>query len=139
MIIEQLDIDVVMEEMKRVRAFVFSIAGKTGLDERQTQELHLVVEEAVANVVNYSGATTMSLRAWRENDSLYVSVTDDGIPFDPTHYPPPNLNVPGEERQAGGLGIHYIRTMSDGVTYRRNDDKNILTILYIIRYGDKNH
>ena len=128
MTIGQLDIDVVMEEMKRVRTFVLSIAGKAGLGERQTQELHLVVEEAVANVVNYSGATTMSLCAWQENDSLYVSVTDDGVPFDPTQYPPPNLNVPGEERQAGGLGIHYIRSMSDGVTYCRNDNRNVLTI-----------
>lgn len=124
----KLNLKVVMEEMERVRMFVFSIADSAGLNKRKTQELHLVIEEAVVNVVNYSSATMMELRAWQEGDSLYVAVTDDGIPFDPTQYPPPDLTVPGHERQVGGLGIHYIRKMSDGVAYRREDGKNILTI-----------
>lgn len=118
-----------IEEMRRARAFALSTAREAGLNERQAQDLHLIVEEAVVNVVNYSGATTMELNAWQENGSLYVSVTDDGIPFDPTLYPSPDLTVPGEQRQIGGLGIHYIRKMSDGMSYRREDGRNILTIL----------
>ena len=118
-----------IEEMRRARAFALSTASEAGLNERHAQDLHLIVEEAVVNVVNYSGATTMELNAWQENGCLYVSVTDDGIPFDPTQYPSPDLTMPGEQRQIGGLGIHYIRKMSDGMTYRREDGRNILTIL----------
>ena len=66
-------------EMRRARAFALSTASEAGLNERQAQDLHLIVEEAVVNVVNYSGATTMELNAWQENSSLYVSVTDDGF------------------------------------------------------------
>lgn len=124
----KLDLKVMMEEIDRVRAFVFSMADEAGLGKLQTHQLHLIVEEAVANVVNYSGATMMSLSAWLEGDSIFVSVTDDGVPFDPTQYPSPNLNVPVEERKIGGLGIHYIHKMSDEVTYRREDGKNILTM-----------
>ena len=51
----RLELKIEMEEMKRVRAFALSVADKAGLDEFQSQELHLVVEEAVANIVNYSG------------------------------------------------------------------------------------
>ena len=100
------------------------------MNDRLTARLFLVVEEAVANVVNYSGASAMTLKAWHEDDGLKISVADDGIPFDPTHYPPPNLNVPGEERQEGGLGIHYIRTMASGVAYRRENGNNILTLSF---------
>lgn len=128
MIKAKLDLKVMMEEIDRVRAFVFSMADEAGLGKLQTHQLHLIVEEAVANVVNYSGATMMSLSAWLEGDSIFVSVTDDGVPFDPTQYPSPNLNVPVEERKIGGLGIHYIHKMSDGVTYRREEGKNILTM-----------
>ena len=48
-----------MDEVRRARAFALSIADDAGLSERQAQNLHLVVEEAVANIVNYSGATMM--------------------------------------------------------------------------------
>ena len=122
-----------IEEMMRARAFALSTASEAGLDERRAKGLQLIVEEAVVNVINYSGATTMELDAWQENGCLYLSVTDDGTPFDPTQYPSPDLSVPGEQRQIGGLGIHYIRKMSDGMTYRREDGRNILTILIKLR------
>lgn len=67
----RLELKVEMEEMKRVRAFALSVADKAGLDEFQSQELHLVVEEAVANIVNYSGATKLEVNAWQENNCLY--------------------------------------------------------------------
>lgn len=124
----KLELKVMLEEVKRARAFALSLADEVGLNERQTHDLHLIVEEAVANIVNYSGATVMVLCAWEEGGSLYISFTDDGIPFDPTQHPAPDLTLPIYERPIGGLGIHYIRTMSDGVTYRREDGKNILTI-----------
>lgn len=124
----RLELKVDMDEVRRARAFALSIADDAGFSERQTQNLHLVIEEAVANIVNYSGATMMELRAWQEDGRLYVSFTDDGIPFDPTRHPEPDLTQPIATRAIGGLGIHYIRKMSDGVAYRREGGKNILTV-----------
>ena len=123
-----LELKVEMGEVRRARAFALSIAEDAGFSERQAVNLHLVVEEAVANIVNYSGATMMELRAWQEDGCLYISFTDDGIPFDPTRHPEPDLTQPIATRAIGGLGIHYIRTMSDGMAYRRQEGKNILTI-----------
>ena len=57
-----------------------------------------------------------------------MAIDDDGKPFDPTAVPPVDVNVPGDERRIGGLGILYIRRMSDHMAYRREDGKNILTI-----------
>ena len=125
---DKLDLEVNLEEMVRVRAFALSVAAEAGLNERQGHDLHLVCEEAVANIVNYSGATRMSLKAWQENNSLYMSFTDDGIPFDPTQYPTPDFSIPVKERRIGGLGIHYIRKLTDSMTYSREDGKNVLTI-----------
>ena len=72
----RLELKVDMDEVRRARAFALSIADDAGFSERQTQNLHLVIEEAVANIVNYSGATMMELRAWRRTaDSMYLSPT----------------------------------------------------------------
>lgn len=133
MTIAKLDLEVKMEEMKRVKAFALSIASEAGLNKRQTQDLHLIAEEAMSNIVNYSGATTMSISTWQENNRLYVAFIDNGAPFDPTQYPSPNLNVPASERKIGGLGIYYIRTLTDSMEYRREDGKNILRISKLIR------
>lgn len=124
----KLELKVVMEEIKRARAFVLSIAEDAGLNERQSFDLHLIVEEAVTNIIHYSGATMMELNAWTENNHLYVSFIDDGIPFDPTQYPSPDLTVPVSQRKIGGLGIYYMHIKSDSMTYCRKDGKNILTI-----------
>ena len=127
---EELELKVAVEEIGRVKTFLRSVIGDAGMDERLSGRLVFVVEEAVANVVNHSGASAMTLKAWQEDDRLKISVTDDGVPFDPTQFPPPNLNVPGMERQEGGLGIHYIRTMASGMAYRRESGRNILTMSF---------
>jgi serine/threonine-protein kinase RsbW len=124
----KLELKVEMAEIKRVRDFALSIADEAGLDELQSFDLHLIVEEAVTNIINYSGATMMELNAWTENSHLYVSFTDDGIAFDPTQYPSPDLTVPASQRRIGGLGVYYIRMKSDSMVYRREDERNILTI-----------
>jgi len=69
-----LKLKVEMGEVRRARAFALSIADDAGLGERQALNLHLVVEEAVANIVNYSGATMMELSAWQEDGSLFIGI-----------------------------------------------------------------
>lgn len=121
-------IEVSIDEMPKVCDFVIKEASQAGMGSKGISELRLVVEEAVANVVNYSGASDIMLGVTKQKGRLSMTLSDNGIPFDPTKVPSPDLTVPGEERPIGGLGIHFMREMSDGLTYRREGDKNILTI-----------
>ncbi len=41
----------------------------------------------------------------------------------------PDTDLPLEERQIGGLGIHLVRNLMDKVTYQRRIDKNRLTLV----------
>jgi anti-sigma regulatory factor (Ser/Thr protein kinase) len=34
----------------------------------------------------------------------------------------------GDERKAGGLGIHFVRNMLDGFNYVRREEQNILKL-----------
>ncbi|PKL55888.1 MAG: ATP-binding protein, partial [Methanomicrobiales archaeon HGW-Methanomicrobiales-6] len=63
-----------------------------------------------------------------DDDAVRVTIIDDGVAFDPLTAPPPPLDVPAEERPIGGLGIHFIRTVMDSVTYARKDGKNVLSM-----------
>ncbi|MDD3856782.1 MAG: ATP-binding protein [Methanoculleus sp.] len=42
--------------------------------------------------------------------------------------PPPLLDIPAGERPIGGLGVHFIRTVTDSVTYAREGEKNVLSM-----------
>jgi len=123
-----LDFSVNIAEMSRMRQFLQNVAAEADFTDRQTKELRLAVEEAVANVVDYSGATIMRLSAIIGETAASIIITDDGKPFDPTQVPPPDFSMQPEDRPAGGLGITYMRSMTDEMTYRRQEGMNILTL-----------
>lgn len=125
--LEQLPVS--LEAMHQVNELVADVTNNMGMDEKSARQIRLIVEEAVGNVINYSDATTMSLSIDEQKDGLMITVTDDGKPFDPTTMPPPDLSIPGTERAIGGLGIHYMRQMSDSMTYQRKENKNVLRMI----------
>ena len=53
---------------------------------------------------------------------------DDGIAFDPTKMPPPDLDLDIDDREPGGLGLFMVTEMSDSVEYARIDGHNHLTV-----------
>ena len=58
------------------------------------------------------------------------TVGDDGSPFDPLASREPQIDLPVEEREIGGLGIHLIKNLTDEVSYRRDGDSNLLTMVF---------
>jgi anti-anti-sigma factor len=64
-----------------------------------------------------------------EGNSLRVTITDDGPPFDPLAYADPDTELSVEEREIGGLGIHLVRQMMDEVSYRYEGDRNIVVLV----------
>ncbi|HSR11121.1 MAG TPA: ATP-binding protein, partial [Thermodesulfobacteriota bacterium] len=52
-----------------------------------------------------------------------------GAPFDPTSIPPPDVRLPLSRRAPGGLGFFLVRNMVNEIRYRRDGDRNVLTLL----------
>jgi anti-sigma regulatory factor (Ser/Thr protein kinase) len=59
-----------------------------------------------------------------------VIYSDRGAPFNPTAAPEPDLSASLADRPAGGLGVHLVRQIMSGIEYRREPDRNILTMSY---------
>ena len=124
----QLSISPTFDEIDRLKPFVTGAATQAGLSQKETKRLRAAVEEALANVINYSGATTIALKAEEADGQLIITIDDDGLPFDPTQDSATDLTIPADQRPPGGMGIHMMQRMTDGLSYQRQDGHNILKL-----------
>jgi anti-sigma regulatory factor (Ser/Thr protein kinase) len=70
----------------------------------------------------------VSVRLSRDDNAVAVEFADRGVAFDPAAAPPPDLDAPMGERRAGGLGLHFVRSLSRIVEYRRDNGWNYLKL-----------
>ena len=117
-------------EIERVVALVERFGEEQQLPAELVITVHLVMDELVANIISHGYDDTaehqIHVTLAVEDSVLTLRVEDDGRPFDPLQAPPPDLDLPLEERPVGGLGIHIVRSMMDAVEYQRNGDRNVL-------------
>jgi anti-sigma regulatory factor (Ser/Thr protein kinase) len=111
---------------------VKEFSEENSLSGEVTHDIHLALEEIFSNIVFYGFhdqdehqiAISLSLR----NNTLVLEIEDDGIPFNPLESKTPDLAIPIEERETGGMGIHIARGLVDEIEYIRKQDKNILVV-----------
>jgi anti-sigma regulatory factor (Ser/Thr protein kinase) len=95
--------------------------------------LNMALDDLLNNVVQYAfpnDPTEHRIQVDGEvrDEWVILTITDDGIPFNPLTVAPPDLSLLLHEREIGGLGIHLVRSMFDEVSYHRNVGHNVLTV-----------
>jgi sigma-B regulation protein RsbU (phosphoserine phosphatase) len=96
--------------------------------------LNMALDELLSNVVQYGfpddPAEHHIIKVEGEVRGGYIvlTITDEGTPFNPVTAKSPDLSLPPDERQIGGLGIHLVKSMFDEVSYQRTVGHNIITI-----------
>jgi len=89
----------------------------------------IVLDEVVSNIVRCSGAKNFFFGVAKEGGVLTLVFADDGSPFDPTtEIDAPDVTASLEEREIGGLGIYMVKKMAKTVDYRREENRNVLTV-----------
>jgi anti-sigma regulatory factor (Ser/Thr protein kinase) len=121
-----------LSEMTTLREAVQDFSEQNQLTPDIVFVLDLCMEELVTNVIKYGydqpAQHQIQVNLSLDEGLLLLEIADDGKPFDPTRIPEPELDVPLEERQIGGLGIHLVRNYVDSMEYRRERDHNITTL-----------
>lgn len=121
-----------MENIEKLAVFVEETCEAVNFDMETTMQINLAIEEAVVNIINYAYPKNVkgiiNVVAQANDNRLKFVISDKGRPFDPTARQEINTNLPIEDRQIGGLGIHLIRKIMDSINYERIDDENILTL-----------
>jgi anti-sigma regulatory factor (Ser/Thr protein kinase) len=90
-----------------------------------------MIEELYSNTIYYGNAEPLNVNIHLKinNETLEVVYEDNGKPFNPLiETEPPNFNQSIEDRQIGGLGIHFIKSMTDHQSYQRTNSLNQLTL-----------
>ncbi len=125
-----------IQQIPQLAGFVETIASEMKLEQNMAMGLNLALEEAVTNVILYAypegSDGLVDIEAIMRKGQLDFIITDSGVPFDPTQRPEVDINASLDARPIGGLGIHLVRQLMDSVSYRREDGKNILTLIKMI-------
>ena len=121
-----------LSELERFNQILTEFGMRQGLAPEVVHDLNLAVEEILANIISYAYTDgrehEIRVRLSAQPEEVKAELEDDGEPFNPLEAPEPDTAKPLEERTIGGLGIHLVRKLTDGLEYKRQGDRNLLTI-----------
>lgn len=119
-------------EVERLANALETFGAAHGLHEDVVFAFNLALDEVLTNTISYGyddvGAHEIHVRLRVRAGLVQAEVEDDGRAFNPLDVPPPDLDLPLEERPIGGLGVHIVRSFMDEVEYRRDGTRNILIL-----------
>ena len=119
-------------EIRALKAFVADFCAEAGLAPGVGHKITLVLEELAANVINhgFDPGIDQTLRATLtlDKDRIVLVLEDDGRPFNPLDAPPPVLDGDAGMRPVGGLGVHLVENLVDGIDYVRDGGCNRVTM-----------
>jgi len=119
--------------LDEIREFVADVAREGGFTEKEIYSLQLAADEAASNIIEhaYEGISDADFDITCDlyDDTLTITMHDDGKSFDPSNVKQPNLKADLSERQIGGLGMYLMRKLMDEVRYESNSRTgNLLTM-----------
>ena len=100
--------------------------------------INLLIEELYSNSIYYGKAEKLKVTITLElnNELLSITYKDNGMPYDPlVESDNPDTHLGVEERQIGGLGIHFVKNLTDSQHYVRIENCNILSLKKNIKSG----
>jgi serine/threonine-protein kinase RsbW len=104
------------------------IENFSGDREALAYHLNLVLTEATTNAIKHANndpKDTVRITIHIQDNELNIKVYDHGQGFDLETVPLPDFDQPKEN----GMGIFFIRTLMDSVTYTKQADCNVLEIV----------
>jgi serine/threonine-protein kinase RsbW len=133
-LLERLRLPARLENLPRFLATIRDCASRQGFQQSRVFQMELATEEVLVNVINhaYQGADgPLEINCRRiEQGSLVIEIRDEGLPFDPLMCDPPDVMATLGDRPIGGLGVLIMKKLADGVTYKRQDNSNVLTLTF---------
>lgn len=128
-----------LSEIERLAESVMHFGRENKFSDKVIFDINLALEEVVNNIISYAyrdkDEHQINIHLELKGQDLVLKVEDDGIPFNPLKVAEPDINKPIEEREPGGLGLFFVRNLTDELDYRRDKDKNIFIMRKNIQKG----
>lgn len=112
--------------LAQISQFVIQAAQDAGLNEHETYQVELAVDEACCNIIDhaYGGENRGDMQCSVEigDGKLTVILKDRGNPFDPACVPKPVFNVSIEKLKKRGVGFYLMHKIMDELHYETSPE-----------------
>lgn len=129
----ELTVDATLDNLRLVNAFLEEHLEEADCPLKAQMQISVAAEEIYVNIAHYAyapetGTATLRLELQEEPPAVTLTFLDSGIPFNPLDRTDPDVSLPAEEREIGGLGIFMTRKSMDDLRYEFRDGQNVLTL-----------
>ena len=130
----ELTVPATLEKLSDVTAFLEQHLEEAGCSMKAQMQISVAAEEIYVNIAHYAyapgtGNATIQLAIDGDPKRATITFSDSGRPFNPLEKEDPDVSLPVEERDIGGLGIFMTKKTMDDVRYEYRDGRNILTLV----------
>ena len=126
-------VDSTTDNLSSVMGFINSELDELGCPERIRAQIKLAIDELFGNICFYAydsapGPVTITLENEPNPPAVIISLIDKGKPYNPLEADEPDLELGGEDRPIGGLGIFLVQSTMDDLNYEYKENQNMVTL-----------
>ena len=125
--------------LSKIREFMKETAHECGFSDDVIGKIILAVDEACTNIIKhaykYSPNGNIHISIKFADTKFEISITDEGLHFNPVMVPEPDIQEYYKQKKVGGLGVFLIKKLMDEVTYHTlTGNKNqVVLVKYLNR------
>ncbi|EKE08410.1 MAG: serine-protein kinase [uncultured bacterium] len=119
-----------------MQEWVLDCVKGVGFRKNELNHIELAIEEAVVNIITHSFCNQkgeVEIGVQQLPYGVEIRLLDRGPPFNPLHRKELDLALPLDQREVGGLGIHFIKKCMDEVRYERSDSNLLILVKRVSR------
>ncbi|MCH8621043.1 ATP-binding protein [Undibacterium sp. TS12] len=117
-----------ISEIEGITEDIRTWADQCAIPARTINSVILMLDELLTNVVMHGYAEDdggeMEVSLTLNANVIEACLRDSAPAFDPFSIAEPDTTLDIDERDIGGLGVHFVRKMADSFSYRRDGDIN---------------
>ena len=130
---DELEIEADRDRLQEVLGFIEERLEAVQCPYKAMMQIALAAEEIFVNIATYAyhpdkGKACVRVVIGKDPVNVAITFTDHGIPYDPLAKDDPDITLPAQQREIGGLGVFLAKKTMDDIIYEYKDGRNILTL-----------
>ena len=131
---KEITVDATIDNVQTITDFVDERLEEMNCPVKAQMQIDIVIDELCSNVARYAysdrtGKVTVSVDTVDKPMKVWLTFTDEGVPYNPLAKEDPDITLSADEREIGGLGIYMVKTIMDIVSYEYKQQENIVTMI----------
>ncbi len=123
-----------LSEISRIASQITDFGEANDWPKKWIANTNLMLDELITNSISYGNLSdkndAIRILLSVENGKLTIIMEDEGIPFNPFEEANnPDIDADIEERLIGGLGVFFVKELSNFFDYQRINGMNRITLI----------